>query len=197
MKLTANKITGGRLFVFTPLLLVLHQIGASGTTEVLWACLAIMIVNELLDAVDGKFARSKNGVVTTFGKLFDPWVDSLSRGLLFLSFVGVGWIPWWLFGILFVRDICVAYTRTFAASKGIILQARGSGKIKGLLQAISIPLVTLLHAMKMEGAALDAHTIGTVVVAVIAFWTFIAGADYLRFGVREGVFHEPSEPKEK
>jgi len=84
----ADKVTSIRL-ILAPFFFVVYllprwfSIGASWTVPVLWI---LFIIAELTDLVDGKVARSRNEV-SDFGKLFDPFADTLVRITYFLCFV--------------------------------------------------------------------------------------------------------------
>ena len=46
-----------------------------------------------------------------------------------------GFMPLWMLLVLFYRDILVAYMRSMAAARGVVIAARTSGKIKAIIQA--------------------------------------------------------------
>lgn len=95
--------------------------------------LILMIIAEVTDGVDGAVAR-KMGTVSDVGKILDPMADSLYRISVFLGFVAAGWMPIWMFYIVLIRDICVAYLRIFSEQMNFTLAARSSGKIKAIVQ---------------------------------------------------------------
>lgn len=97
--------------------------------------IAIILIaySELTDMLDGYIARRDN-CVTNLGKLLDPLSDSISRFLYFFAFGYMGIFPLWLVLILFVRDIIVAYIRTYMSLTGVAMGARFSGKLKAVVQ---------------------------------------------------------------
>ena len=125
----ANNITFVRIFVsFIAFALVL-----SGDIKLLLVAIILIAYSELTDMLDGYLARRDN-CVTSLGKLLDPLSDSISRFMYFFAFGYMGLFPLWLVVILFVRDIIVAYIRTYMSLMGIAMGARFSGKAKALVQ---------------------------------------------------------------
>lgn len=125
----ANNITFVRIFIsFIALGLVM-----SGDIKLLLIAIILIAYSELTDMLDGYLARRDN-CVTSLGKLLDPLSDSISRFIYFFSFGYMGLFPIWLVIILFVRDIIVAYIRTYMSLMGIAMGARWSGKAKALVQ---------------------------------------------------------------
>ena len=125
----ANNITFVRIFLsFIALALVM-----SGDIKLLLVAIILIAYSELTDMLDGYLARRDN-CVTSLGKLLDPLSDSISRFIYFFAFGYMGLFPIWLVIILFVRDIIVAYIRTYMSLMGIAMGARFSGKAKALVQ---------------------------------------------------------------
>lgn len=125
----ANNITFVRIFIsFIALALVM-----SGDIKLLLVAIILIAYSELTDMLDGYLARRDN-CVTSLGKLLDPLSDSISRFIYFFAFGYMGLFPIWLVIILFVRDIIVAYIRTYMSLMGIAMGARFSGKAKALVQ---------------------------------------------------------------
>ena len=125
----ANNITFVRIFIsFIALALVV-----SGEIKLLLVAIILIAYSELTDMLDGYLARRDN-CVTSLGKLLDPLSDSISRFIYFFAFGYMGLFPIWLVIILFVRDIIVAYIRTYMSLMGIAMGARFSGKAKALVQ---------------------------------------------------------------
>jgi len=125
----ANNITFARVFIsFIATLLIMI-----GDIELLMIAIILIAFSELTDMLDGYLAR-RDDCVTNLGKLLDPLSDSISRFLYFFAFAYQGLFPIWLILFLFVRDIIVAYIRTYMSLTGIAMGARFSGKLKALVQ---------------------------------------------------------------
>ena len=96
-----------------------------------WVLFAAMEVSDLLD---GYLARKLNQN-SDWGKVLDPFADSLSRLTYFACFAGTGILPLWMFIIILYRDLGVAYLRIIVGRAGTVLGARLSGKVKAWIYA--------------------------------------------------------------
>jgi len=177
----ANNITFVRIFIsFIALALVM-----SGEIELLLVAIILIAYSELTDMLDGYLARRDN-CVTSLGKLLDPLSDSISRFIYFFAFGYMGLFPIWLVIILFVRDIIVAYIRTYMSLMGIAMGARFSGKAKALVQfgGQYLLLFMLLVLMMNQGQTYSENylnmmtVIGTVSTFAILHFLKVKGAYY-------------------
>ncbi|PCJ17427.1 MAG: CDP-diacylglycerol--glycerol-3-phosphate 3-phosphatidyltransferase [Candidatus Cloacimonadota bacterium] len=175
----ATKITVFRIFLAP--LFVFCFIQSNGTKPIyLWATLIIAIFSEISDALDGIVARKYN-LESDIGKVLDPLADSLARMSAFLSFLVLGYANIWMILIFFYRDSMVATLRIIAASKKIILGARTSGKIKAVVQAISIfgILITLLlkhYNIELPisyNQSIDSFMIVAVAITIYSLWDYL------------------------
>lgn len=128
-------------------------IGDSHINVVYLAVCIVFIIAASTDALDGYLAR-KNNQVTDLGKFLDPVADKLLVNSL-LIFLTVGGfmraytnvnqycIPFFCVVLMVGRDIVVDSLRFIAAKKNIVIAANIFGKIKTVLQMITIPLVLL------------------------------------------------------
>lgn len=95
----------------------------------------LSLILEITDLADGWIARRYN-VVSDFGKLFDPFADAFCRFTLFLGLYAIDQADLWMILIIFYRDSSIAFLRSVAATKQIVLAARTSGKIKAVVQGV-------------------------------------------------------------
>jgi CDP-diacylglycerol--glycerol-3-phosphate 3-phosphatidyltransferase len=102
--------------------------------------LVIFILASITDFLDGYLAR-KNHLVSTFGKFMDPLADKLLVNTLFILFVMQGLIPVLAVMIMIWRDILVDGLRMLAAEKGKVMAAGYLGKVKTVVQMITIMLI--------------------------------------------------------
>ena len=140
--------------------------------------LGLFLVMEISDGLDGYVAR-RTGTVSDFGKLFDPFADSLARLTYFLGFVYTGIMPGWIFILILYRDLGVAFVRTLAMKKGVAMAAQLSGKIKAWIYAIagvagilSVSAPNYLPASLASAVATAAY-ISFLACAATAVWTMI------------------------
>lgn len=182
---SADKVTSIRL-VLAPFFFVVYflpswfGLPAGWTVPVLWA---LFVVSELTDLADGWIARSRNEV-SEFGKLFDPFSDTLVRITYFLCFVVDGILPGVLFAVVLYREFGILFLRTLMMRKGVALGARSGGKIKAVAYMVtgSVSLiVSSVSRISPEASFLGALRIAAVVLfAVSVVLSLTSFGDYLR-----------------
>ena len=104
--------------------------------------LGIFLIASLTDALDGNIARRKN-MVTTFGKFADPIADKLLVNSIFIVMAYKHMIPVLPVVLMIARDTIVDGCRMIASSKGTVVAAGILGKIKTVLQIVTICFVLL------------------------------------------------------
>lgn len=128
--------------------------------------LAIFLLSELSDALDGYIARKYNQV-TNMGKLIDPMADSIARISAFLSFTQPPIsFPLWLVYLFFFRDTVVSTLRTICALQGFALAASKTGKIKAIIQAVVILIILVM---------MIPYSRGDLGEASLYFWSLLLG----------------------
>lgn len=107
--------------------------------------LAIFITAGITDWVDGYLAR-KYGEVTTFGKFMDPLADKMMISAAFICFVEMREInvPAWMVVLIISREFLVTGLRLDAASKGLVMSAERSGKLKTISQNFAVIAILLI-----------------------------------------------------
>ena len=81
-----------------------------------WA-LAVLMVSGFTDWADGKLAR-RWGQVSRLGQLLDPAADRL---YIAATLIGLAWrdvVPWWVVGLIVLRDVLLAFTVPVLARHG-------------------------------------------------------------------------------
>lgn len=140
-----------------------------------------MTLSELSDFFDGFLARKFN-LVTELGKVLDPMADSITRLTILLTLTqGFIDLPLLLVFVFVYRDAMISTLRTLCARKGVTLAARTSGKIKAVLQGISIFMIILLMIPYAWGALslMQLQQISLYIISAAAFYTVLSGAEYI------------------
>jgi CDP-diacylglycerol---glycerol-3-phosphate 3-phosphatidyltransferase len=192
----ANAVTLLRVVLVLPFWLAFEH----GGLEAAIAATACAFLIEVSDLVDGTIAR-RLGAVSDVGKLLDPAADSFSRLAVFLALAthpapgsSEPWFPAWGVALLLLRDVGVSFLRQVAASKGIVVAARTSGKLKAFVQGTTIWAILALHLRACVGGAPDALArnvaLGAALAAVAV--TLLSLLDYA-VGVR-GVLTDEVTP---
>lgn len=136
----------------------------------------IALVLEITDIMDGYIAR-KYGVVTDFGKLFDPFSDAACRFTLFLGLYAVGVADLWMILVIFYRDASVSFFRSIAANRQVVIAARKSGKIKAIVQGVGTQIAFLALAVAAWYPEVrDVAWLTMLLITGVTAWSFF---DYL------------------
>ena len=158
------------------------QIGSVRLSVINLIALVIYVVAAVTDALDGHIARSRN-MITTFGKFADPIADKLLTTTMFLLFTARGIIPVVPVIIMIARDTVVDGCRMIASANGKVVAAGMMGKIKTVLQMITIALV-LLNNLPFE---LWGIPVSSILLWCSALVSFVSGAQYFS-QMKEDIF---------
>ena len=132
----ADKVTSLRL-ILVPFFFVLYLLpelyvpALQGQLWVIAALWILFIIIECTDWLDGFIARSRNEV-SDFGKLFDPFADTLVRVSYFLCFVYTRILPVIPLLVILFREFGILFLRILMMKKGIAMGARRGGKLKAV-----------------------------------------------------------------
>jgi len=113
----------------------------------------IAIAAELTDLFDGMAARRYN-LTSDFGRLFDPFADTLMQITAFLCFVIDGILPVFLFVVVLYREFGIMLIRNLMLKKGITMGARTGGKVKTVTYIVAGG-IALLYASIIRLSALE------------------------------------------
>lgn len=108
----------------------------------------LFIIASLTDMLDGKIARKYN-LVTDFGKLTDAIADKILVNSVLIILAAQGFIHPVIPVIVIIRDEIVNSIKMLAASKGKVVAAIKSGKIKTTFLMVGIVL-TLFYNLPFE-----------------------------------------------
>jgi len=137
--------------------------------------LGLFLLASITDFLDGYLAR-KNHQISTFGKFMDPIADKLLVNTLFILFVFQGLIPVVAVLVMIWRDIFVDGLRMLAAEKGRVIVAGYLGKLKTVVQMLTIMLI-LISNLPFELYHLPASNFMLWFSVVISI---ISGLNYFR-----------------
>lgn len=108
-----------------------------------WIALAIFAIASFTDFLDGQIARKYN-LVTNFGKFMDPLADKLLVCSALICFVELKLLPSWFVIIIIAREFIISGFRLVASDNGVVIAASWWGKIKTVLQMITIIFFIIL-----------------------------------------------------
>ena len=144
--------------------------------------LVLFCIASFTDFLDGYLAR-KNNLVTTFGKFADPIADKLLVTTMFVLFAEQGTIPVVPVLIMVARDTIVDGIRMIASSNGVVMAAGYLGKLKTVVQMLSI-ITILLNNLPFELYRLP---VSDFLLWFAAFTSLASGISYFN-QMREYIF---------
>ena len=139
-----NKLTVIRC-VMTPLMLAAMLIDFPFHYGV---ALLLFIAASLTDMWDGQIARKRN-LITNLGKFLDPLADKMLTTAAFLGFMTKlgGDSLCWAVMLILTREFMVTSVRLLAAKDGVVVAASFAGKLKTVMQMVSI--IYMLTALQV------------------------------------------------
>jgi len=151
-----------------------------GGQAIAWrlTALGVFVLAAATDKVDGWLARRWDQI-TDFGKLLDPIADKALIGTALVLLSWIGDLPWWVTVVVLVRELGITVMRFFLL-RYLVLPASRGGKVKTVLQSVSIGLFLLPLDHLPVGVDWLAWTV--MVAAVLV--TVLTGVDYVRTAVR-------------
>jgi len=143
---------------------------AGGEQEVIAS--VVFILASITDGLDGYLAR-KRRQITTLGMLLDPLADKLMVTAAYIILVAYNprVVPPWIAVIIIGREFLVSGLRSIAASEGFTIEASEIGKLKTVIQIVSVVAAILAH--RWDYWLWFPHTGQGFVIAVhmIAMWS--------------------------
>lgn len=133
----------------------------------------IFIIASLTDFLDGYIARKYN-MITDFGKLVDAIADKILVNSVLIILSAQGFIHPIIPVIIIIRDSVVNSIKMLAASKGKVVAAIKSGKIKTACLMVGIVL-TLFYNLPFE---LWNISVSKALLFVATILSVVSGVEY-------------------
>lgn len=118
--------------------------GQNGEQEM--AASAVFIMASITDGIDGYLARRRKQI-TTMGMLLDPLADKLMIMTAYIILVGYTprIVPPWIAVVVIGREFLVSGLRSIASAEGFTIEASELGKLKTVIQIVSVVAAILAH----------------------------------------------------
>ena len=176
-----NKLTMMRV-IMVPFFMVFAAMSHMGTPQfnATYALIAgiLFAVASFTDFLDGYLAR-KNHLVTDFGKFMDPLADKMLTTAAIIYMVVDGVCSPVVLAIIMFREFAVAGVRMIAAESGTVIAANMWGKVKTVLQMVTIIFYYVAMALApADGVGVISFTTQVLCWAVAAV-TALSGCIYL------------------
>jgi len=153
-----------------------------------FACL-LFIMAGLTDLLDGHIAR-KFGQVTTLGKIIDPVADKIVVAAAMIMLVSLQQLAEWIVIVMLCRDFAVGALRDLAAQQGTIIAADFWGKLKTVIQMVSLGFLIFNDSLifwPFSAFGLSASG-NTVLPSYLAVPTFKIGTILIYFALAASIF---------
>ncbi len=154
--------------------------GIHGEQEI--AASILFIIASITDGLDGYFAR-RRGQVTTMGMLLDPLADKLMVSAAFIILVAYTphIVPPWIAVVVIGREFLVSGLRSIASAEGFTIQASDIGKLKTVIQIVSVVAAILAHRWEYWnwfGFIIGVHFIAVTAIYWMIVVSIISAIDY-------------------
>ncbi|MFC1863369.1 CDP-diacylglycerol--glycerol-3-phosphate 3-phosphatidyltransferase [Thermodesulfobacteriota bacterium] len=174
MKNLPNQLTIARI-VMIFLFMILCNIDEKLPMEIqqTWrvAAFIFVILAGLTDFFDGFIARKYN-LVTDFGKLMDPLADKIFIAATFIMLVDKSLLAGWIAVVVLSREFLVTGLRLLAVSKGEVISADITGKMKTLSQMLFLFLAGFIWVgwLELDNVKI-LWNIFTWIVVILTIWS--------------------------
>ena len=175
---TTSQLTGEELFSPPNLITLSRLVLASLVfaliyfTEYWILSTVVFLIAAATDALDGYIAR-KYGMVTTLGRILDPFADKFIIGGVFIFLLAKesSGVNAWMVVIVIARELFVTTLRAFLEREGIDFSATFSGKLKMILQCVAVPasLLSMSSHFDFEGFRMLRDVLLWLAVAITAW----------------------------
>jgi len=159
--------------------------GSHGEQEL--AASALFIAASITDGLDGYLARKRNQI-TTIGMLLDPLADKLMITAAYIILVAYNSriVPPWIAVLIIGREFLVSGLRSIAASEGFTIDASEIGKLKTVIQIVSVVAAILAHHWDYwlwfprfhGGFVIAVHLIAVTAIYWMTLVSIISATDY-------------------
>jgi CDP-diacylglycerol--glycerol-3-phosphate 3-phosphatidyltransferase len=153
---------------------------AGGEQELLAS--GVFILAAVTDGLDGYLARRRKQI-TTLGMLLDPLADKLLVMTAYIILVAYNprIVPPWIAVIIIGREFLVSGLRSIAASEGFTIEASDIGKLKTVIQIVSVVAAILAHRWdywNWGGFIVAVHMIALWAIYWMTIVSIISATDY-------------------
>ena len=192
-----NQLTVARL-ILSVVFFVLLALETHGTF-VLWQikpvlnlAILVFVLAVVTDFLDGYLAR-KWELTSTFGRIADPFAAKIvvCGGFVMLTGVAGELVEPWFAVVIMFREFLVSGLRSFLESRGVPFGAALSGKLKMVVQSLTIPLVIFYEANLAPAPGAEANRAATafywvtvVFLALTLALTVASSAGYVQRAIR-------------
>jgi len=142
----------------------------------------VFILASITDGLDGYLARRRKQI-TTMGMLLDPLADKLMVTAAYIILVAYNprVVPPWIAVLVIGREFLVSGLRSIAAAEGFTIEASEIGKLKTVIQIVSVVAAILAHRWdywNWGGYIVGVHFIAVTAIYWMTIVSIISAVDY-------------------
>jgi CDP-diacylglycerol--glycerol-3-phosphate 3-phosphatidyltransferase len=147
----------------------------------------VFILASITDGLDGYLARRRHQI-TTMGILLDPLADKLMITAAYIILVAYtpGIVKPWIAILVIGREFLVSGLRSIAATEGFTIEASEIGKLKTVIQIVSVVAAILAHRWNYwlwfpslhGGYIVGVHFIAVTAIYWMTLVSIISAIDY-------------------
>jgi CDP-diacylglycerol--glycerol-3-phosphate 3-phosphatidyltransferase len=181
-----NYITLSRIVMIPLLLWILSPHftwrGYGGAQEI--AASVLFVLASITDGVDGYLAR-KRGQITTMGMLLDPLADKVMVTAAIVALVAYNpdIVKVWIAVVIIGREFLISGLRSIASSEGFTIQASDLGKLKTVIQIISVVSAILAHHWERWQFGLLVVPVRWIAIAAVYFAVLVSSVSVVDYFV--------------
>ena len=186
--ITLSRIASVPLLIWIMSPYGLHTLGDHHATHGLLggeqeiAASVIFIAASITDGLDGYLARRRKQI-TTMGMLLDPLADKLMVATAYILLVAYtpGLVPPWIAVLVIGREFLVSGLRSIASAEGFTIEASEIGKLKTVIQIVSVVAALLAHRWdywNWGGFIVAVHLIAVTSIYWMTIVSIISAIDY-------------------
>jgi len=144
-----------------------------------WWGLGLFLLAAVMDFFDGWFARRRKQV-TRLGTLLDPAADKILISAAFISLVemdhtsGHTVVPAWIVVVIIAREFLISGLRSVASAEGFTIQASDLGKLKTVVQIVSVVSAILAHGWYQWQFGVLVIPVQWIAIAAIYFTVLVS-----------------------
>ena len=179
-----NSITLSRIVMIPLFLWILSSRypwqGTHGEQEI--AAAALFILASITDGIDGYLAR-KRQQITTMGMLLDPLADKIMVTAALIALVNYepSVVKVWIAVVIISREFLISGLRSIASAEGFTIQASDLGKLKTVIQIVSVVSAIFAHrwdAWHFGFLIIPVHTFAVTAIYYTVLVSTVSVVDY-------------------
>lgn len=154
-------------------------------TVSIWWAMAIFLLAFFTDMLDGYIARKFN-MITSLGKILDPFADKIMQMSAILSVVLAGALHWSFAVFVIVKEIAMIIGGMYMLKKNVVVYSNFFGKFATVAMVVGFFSVFLSLGFAENGLAI-AHVVGVVGTCIMVFalvCSYFAGVMYFKGAIK-------------